>query len=358
MIVFSLIPDRVKKSISRLLLAVGAALLFIPLSADIVKLPEINKPSQLYVASDRIIVTEGAVIYIYSLKDFRLIKKFGLMGEGPNEFKLNPFGPGLRVYPKGAHFIVNSDGKISEITPEGVFLSETKVPPFSLFVPAGENYVVNASEVGENQRMWLNLNVVNGKLEKIATLHRTGSTIGTGLYSNLLFDVILLPYESLLYPVYRDNIYIPAESGDSAVIRVFDPRGVSLRSLQPVALIREKVPEDYKTAMRTWFREHSPLKQYYEQIRNSIRFRSHYPLFRNIMLDNDLIYLFTHHEEGGKSECVVLNLRGEKVNRLLLLLPVEEPFAPMCYHIQGSHLYALKGNDETEIWELHITSLK
>ena len=53
-------------------------------AAKIVPLQELRKPETIAVDCSQIYITESASIYIYSLKDFRLIKKFGQAGEGPD----------------------------------------------------------------------------------------------------------------------------------------------------------------------------------------------------------------------------------------------------------------------------------
>jgi hypothetical protein len=58
----------------------------------IAQLVELSRPQLMEVENDKLFVTEGVNIYIYSLKNFSLIKKFGKDGEGPREFKINPFG--------------------------------------------------------------------------------------------------------------------------------------------------------------------------------------------------------------------------------------------------------------------------
>ena len=53
-------------------------------------LPDINKPGFVYLDKKQMYVTEDTSIYIYSLNDLKLIKKFGKRGEGPQEFKTYP----------------------------------------------------------------------------------------------------------------------------------------------------------------------------------------------------------------------------------------------------------------------------
>ena len=59
---------------------------------------ELSRPSMFLVEFERIYILEDATVYIYSLKNKNLIKKFGKAGEGPGEFKYN-MGNGRPLYP-------------------------------------------------------------------------------------------------------------------------------------------------------------------------------------------------------------------------------------------------------------------
>ena len=65
-------------------------ILFLASSIQATKLaefPKLNNPVQIAVLQNRLYISEKAVLYIYSMKDFTLIKSFGGEGEGPGEFK-------------------------------------------------------------------------------------------------------------------------------------------------------------------------------------------------------------------------------------------------------------------------------
>ena len=94
---------------------------------QIFKIPEAFKPTQLYVTNDRMYIVDGFTILIYSLKDFKLIKKFGEEGEGPREFKNAIYW----IYFRGEQMIVNSMAKISYFSPEGEFIKEKREAPYS-----------------------------------------------------------------------------------------------------------------------------------------------------------------------------------------------------------------------------------
>jgi len=59
----------------------------ISLSARVVPLPEVVRPTSLSVDDTQLYICEHEKISIYSIKDFKLIKKYGEKGEGPQEFK-------------------------------------------------------------------------------------------------------------------------------------------------------------------------------------------------------------------------------------------------------------------------------
>ena len=84
------------------------------LPGKIVPLPGHLNPKAVYANGDQIYITEEASIYIYGREDFKLRKKFGREGEGPQEFR--GFGS-LYVYPD--YLLVNSTGRISFFTRPG-----------------------------------------------------------------------------------------------------------------------------------------------------------------------------------------------------------------------------------------------
>ena len=59
-------------------------------AADIVPLAEVAKPGQIVVDDRQVYITENTTVFIYSLPDLKLKKKFGRLGEGPQDHGRRP----------------------------------------------------------------------------------------------------------------------------------------------------------------------------------------------------------------------------------------------------------------------------
>jgi hypothetical protein len=83
-------------------------------SMDGVRLEGLMKPNAIFVENGFIYITEGAIINVYSEKDFKFIRKFGKLGEGPKEFKTTSYGgTGLSLDILPDKILVSSVGKLS-----------------------------------------------------------------------------------------------------------------------------------------------------------------------------------------------------------------------------------------------------
>ena len=126
----------------------------------------LGKPSLLIVDNDRILINEGADIYIYALKDYSLLKKFGKKGEGPQEFLIQPtlFGGGVGIDIRSDNLYITSMGKLSFFKTDGTFEKEMKAPfAFGNYIALGKNFVgLGASQAGSQD--FFNLNIYEPNL--------------------------------------------------------------------------------------------------------------------------------------------------------------------------------------------------
>ena len=133
----------------------------------VIPMPGLVYPDELQVFGNRMYIGEFPFVYIYSIGDFKLLKKIGRKGEGPREFTQYciPFVAKNRL-------IVSSQGKVTFFTTEGDYISEQKVNvPGGSFKPVGAFYGVYAyaTKDGVDYRA---IDVYNAAFKKVKELYR------------------------------------------------------------------------------------------------------------------------------------------------------------------------------------------
>jgi hypothetical protein len=119
-----------------------------------VTLSELSRPAIFIVKFDKAYILEKTTIYIHSLKDFKLIKKFGRAGEGPREFKTTDGGKPMSMAFHQNELVVNSLNKFSYFTPDGEFIKEIKVTVDTLLYPIKDRYLgIGPTPTKKNQQV-------------------------------------------------------------------------------------------------------------------------------------------------------------------------------------------------------------
>lgn len=317
-------------------------------------LSELMKPERMVIAGDRLYITDRTSIYIYSTKDYKLLKQFGQWGDGPGEFKLDDTGgPGLVIHPYPDRLLVNSMRKVSYFTLEGKFIEEVKVPPWLYFIPVKDNFVSTAVVMrpkDNSRRFVLSIRLFNTKFEPIKYLHFTEIAVGGR-------DIRTIPHDPLTFNIYKDKIYIPTGI-DDFVIEVFDGNGEKLYSIKK-DFKRIEVSEAFKKKALYWYQYLAPTKRYWAQMKNKIKFKKYFPAIKDIAVDNDKLYIFTHNTAaGGLRECIIMDLKGNERKRVFLPFPEVLPLQSLCYAINNNHIHTLKEIPDNEIWELYVTKIE
>lgn len=326
-----------------------AVLLITPVQAEkVATLEEIMKPDMFIVAEDMVLITEKASIYLYSLKDYRLIKKFGKAGEGPREFKIDPFGAPMFVLPYKGKIYVSSHAKVSVFTSKGEFIRESRVMPYQVYQPFGDKFLYTATVPGEKNQNLLTINLSDEKFEKLKELYVSDMTVGPTASFNF-------PINAFDFVPYKDKIYIVAGK-DGFAIDVFDGNG---KKLYRVKKEYERLPvsDDYKKKTKKSFQS-GPFKQFWEYFKNRLSFKSHYPGIRNMLVDDDRMYVLTYKKKDGKVECIIMDLKGKEEKRVFV--PMEELYGMEYYpkyDVYNGHWYTLIENVDEENWELHRMKL-
>lgn len=344
-----------KKTIT-LFITLFLATLFLNSATKVIPLQGLNKPEQqVAVDNDRMYVIEGTTIYIYSLSDFKLIKKFGKRGEGPQEFMTSPYmGPvgALWIDVESEHLLVKSLGKLSWFTKNGDFVKETKSPvPFLwMFYTHGEKYVGLKYEVGDVR--YDVLAAFNEKLEEIKELDRMedGFQLGKGM---------TVLKQNPVQRVYKDRLYTAWDINFQ--IKVYDTDFKLLFSIKhPVE--RLKVSEDLKKKIIEFFKTSQMTKNYYEMMK-PIRFPESFPALQNLFISEDKIYAITFNstspdEFTDNTETLIFNLKGKFLEKVILPIKRMDPIMQYPFTIHKGKLYQLIENEDEEQFEVHITEIR
>lgn len=316
------------------------------LTAKVIPLPEILKPVTINIDEDQIYITEGASIYIYSLKDFKFVKKFGKAGEGPQEFKIIPQLP-LIINVQTDKILVNSLGKISRFTKDGQFINEEKVQAgfVAALQPLGDRFVGLGISQDSNTR-YRAINIYDSKLNKIKEMIKVEDDfqLGKGL------KVLSTP---LAFATFGNKLFLSSE-GDFC-IDVFDSEGKKLYSFKQ-DIKKLKVTADMKKEIDDYLKNDPRTKQVYE-ILKPIRFPDYLPAMRDIRILDQKIYILTfiQEEKNETSEWFIFDIKGKLLEKVQLPMIYKNTLEHFPYTIHDNKLYQVVENIDEEQWELHIT---
>lgn len=320
-------------------------------AGKVINLPQLARPAILVADYDKLYILEKTTIYIYSAKDYKLIKKFGREGEGPREFKTTPFGPPMNLCFSEGRMTVNSMNKITFLTPEGEYKSEIKAPPNLVFYPIKDKYVAVGPAVTEDRRFIISLRLLDAQFKAEKLFHRTEVDVGNNIR-------IELPFGPYTYrPIYKDRIYI-ASSITDFVIDVYQPDGKKLYQIKK-SFAKVKVPDSYKSMVHQWFKTDPQFRRFYDGFKNSIIFKEHYPAMRDMLVAEDAIYVITYSRKGDLWELVAMDLKGKELKRTFVPLSPYIPYTyyPILFTVYQGKFYSLIENEDEEGWDLHIIDL-
>jgi len=87
----------------RLSATIATLLIFLfigsPVRAKTIPLPDLMKPASIAADAERLYISDGTTVHVYSRNDFKLEKTFGKKGEGPQEFMVHS-SHGVDVLPQ------------------------------------------------------------------------------------------------------------------------------------------------------------------------------------------------------------------------------------------------------------------
>lgn len=313
------------------------------------ELTQLLKPNSISVDSQHCYITDGTSVLIYSLKDFKLIKKFGKRGEGPGEFRDS--GAGIKTTIHNDYLIVQSAGRESFFKKNGTFIKEKNINPLMVGMkPFGKKFVSQKLVVDKEKKSFdFAVILYNKDIKQEKDLYRFQHPFFAQKRINP-FGI-----RGHCFRIYKDKLFIDDKEGN---IKVFDANGSALETIRfPYEKI--KITPGHQAKIRDHWK-YSVLSEEYKRFKDKIIFPGYFPHLRDFQVIDDKIYVITPKEEAGNSELIILTASGKLLKRTWVPLADTNMFLPQLYNyytIYNSKLYRVVQNPDSEDWELHINAI-
>jgi hypothetical protein len=322
---------------------------------EVVPLPGLGKPDSLTIDNREMYITDQGTIYVYSLEDFTLKRKFGKSGEGPGEFKILPFDRiCLRIAIKDDTILVNSVSRLSFFTREGNFIKHMfSQRPIQYLKPLG-NKMVGYHRWTEDDVMYIGVYLYDpGSLRREKELIKKRYYVQVHRpYDPTIFAMVMKngARRATIYFPYKNKLFVEGKNDE---ILVFDNSGEKLYTIPP-QYEKIKVPETFKKNVMAYLEKR--FLTTYPRIKRHVRFNDYFTI-RSFLVADDKIYVLTFKNIEGKSEFYVLDLKGNFLEKKMIPFAESEFLCAYPYTIANGALYQLNENPDTEEWELRITSM-
>jgi hypothetical protein len=362
--------------VKKIKLLVILSLLFLAsfvLAANLGTLEEVLVPEMIQVSGDELYVLEGATIYVYSLKDLKLLRKFGQKGEGPGELKtMAAFPNNFTVYHD--YVFVQGFDKVIFFSKQGNVIKEQRFSHKLKVLPVKEKFVVNTFPFkGQDGKTYGAIKLFDSKMNEIKELYRQEFPVQIHKAAN----EIPMIADALTFRVYDDKIFIE-ESPKGFLIEVFDYEGKKLYQIEK-KYQKSPVTEEYKTLAFNHLKEdflHKKVNLFVPFHINEggwnefkkwaiLIYPDFLPPIRDLFIDNNKIYIQTFKRQANKQEFILMDIKGKTLKTLHLPVVKNSTFAAemsglglkFCAIDKDRFVYLVE-NEEEEEWEVHMETIK
>ncbi len=292
-------------------------------------------------------------INVYSLKDMKLIYKFGRKGQGPGEF-MNYLN---RLISLKSKLLIAEYGRAHYFDKSGNLLYEKKYhPKYGELKPIGDNFVSwdygnMPTEKDLKKRFSINRVVLlNSRFEEIKEIAKFKLPSFTMYNFKKQKKVIDFFSNALGYFVYKNKIYIAVSYEDKEVYEIFDKEGELIKYKRLKIDKREVLEREKEETLRLLREFNKKLFLYY-----IYKFREYYPSFAKIYINSGRIYLI----EYPYLDFVRIRVRDMNF-KLIGIRDIKIKDAIKNYrkfYIYNDTIYYLSDNEDTEKWELKVYKL-
>lgn len=313
--------------------------------------PDLVNPQSIRMDQNQIYITDGARICIYSRENYFLSKLFGRPGESHEEFRPRS-GTGMRLFVnvQTDDMIISSHERVSVFSKRGEFRKLLDAPYMADFViPFGNKFIVSAYYIhvgtGKSTQHLLLCDKKFDSYKEIAGSHLGGgSAKGFGGPDRKLHTDLVPEYFG--FKVDKNLIYV-GHSKKGFFFEVFDHEGKKLNKIDR-DYEKQRVTAEFRTKRMKEIQKKSFFQRYKDHVViDEVEF---FPAFSDFSVSGEKIFVYTYLEQQGKQEIVILDLKGELLNRVFV------PKADVSFINEGKYFY-LDKNEDGE-WELLLQELE
>ncbi len=308
---------------------------------------EFVNPFSIVIDGERLYISEGVTVFIYSLEDYHLIKKFGKEGEGPGEVMLrrDRGNTEIGVSTTSDFLIVHTSGKVMYFTKEGKFVKEKRTEPAGRWLaPLGSGFV-GRKYSRETDALYHSIVLWDTDLNKIKDVYKHIHGL-----QGARKEFNPLTVEPADYTIADNKIFVI--DGDRSEIMVYDKNGDILFTVTPQNE-DEPVPftKENKQDLIDSFKFNPLWKRFYERRPDLFKFPAHFPPIRMYALDTPAkkIYLKTQTLENDKRKWLVYDFNGKFIKKRLLPRGLIRFYNDTCYRFVE--------NEDEELWELYVEKI-
>jgi len=312
-------------------------------------LPQLANPISIEIDENELYVLDDVVVYVYSLKDYQFLRKFGQKGEGQGQLMPNTEVPLVMNIANGNVFL-NSQIKMIQFSKKGEIIKEQRIPFSFQTIPFGKNYVSI----------------------KISTMHAVNS-FNVILYDpdfnqlKLLYSreriplsrrgKLSLPPELIIVRSSKDKLFV-FDQKNGFDIDIFDLRGNRVHNIK-VDYPRIKMTESFKKTAEAWFRAQPSFHMATEELREMIYFPDYLPVMRNFIIENQKLYIQAYNTRANSSEFIVLDFDGKLIKQTFLpdyeISPVQLNSSNIFTFFNEKYYHLIKMGSG---WEIHVEEIK
>lgn len=312
----------------------------------------INNPNPFFnsiiIEGEQLIITDGLNVLIYSLKDFKLKKKFWKHGEGPREFMGFESGKFVATEVNSKNIFVSSVKKATIFSKTGDYIKEIKLNNSAWWYKPLSNGFIGLDNIVENKTEFGTINLYNRKFEKIKELFREKRYIQQNKKINLIAY-------TQAFPIINENkIFINNKNG---TFNVYNRNGEKLYDIAP-EFKKYKILKKYKEATFNMLKTDPRTKQYYELVISRIVFSKYFPVMRDYNISDGKLYILTYFKKDSKSEFIIMDINGKYIKTIYIPIAYNNIVEASPYTIDNDKIYQLIENSEEENWELHIIPIR